>query len=142
MGYFLYLWAQKTSFAQMFCLYLAPYLIVNCYLTIYTFLHHTDKTVPHYDSRSWTWLKGALGTIDRNYPAFINALHFDIGSTHVVHHIFHEMPHYNADLANIYVKEVLGNLYNYDSRNIWVTLFDCAGLISVSDDGNGVWRFK
>lgn len=110
-------------------------------MVIYTFLQHTDKTIPHYDERQWTWLKGALSTIDRNYPGFINALHYDIGSTHVVHHIFHELPFYNAPFASIYVKELLGDLYNYDSRNIWRTLFECCKLIAVKDDGTGVYRF-
>ncbi|KRX08182.1 hypothetical protein PPERSA_12337 [Pseudocohnilembus persalinus] len=137
----LYKWAQATSFLYVFAVYFGPYLIVNCYLVIYTFLQHTDKTIPHYDERQWTWLKGALSTIDRNYPGFINALHYDIGSTHVVHHIFHELPFYNAPFASIYVKELLGDLYNYDSRNIWRTLFECCKLIAVKDDGTGVYRF-
>ena len=60
------------------------------------------------DDRNWNWLKGALCTIERAYPAYINALHFDIGSTHVVHHLFSEMPHYQAYEASIYVKKFLG----------------------------------
>lgn len=104
-------------------------------------MHHTDETVPHYDHRTWTWVRGALGTIDRNYPAYINALHFDIGSTHVVHHLFHELPHYNAVVANVYLKEKLGPLYNYDSRPIWKAFFDCAKLVDVKDNGEGIWRF-
>jgi len=104
-------------------------------------LHHTDETVPHYDHRTWTWVRGALGTIDRNYPDFINALHFDIGSTHVLHHLFHEMPHYNALVANEYLKDKLGPLYNYDPLPVWKSFFRCAGLISVKDNGEGVWRF-
>lgn len=39
---------------------------------------------------------GNLSTIDRNYPLWINALHFDTGTTHVLHHLFSELPHYNA----------------------------------------------
>lgn len=84
--------------------YLGPYMVVNAWLTIITFLQHTDADVPHYDEKSWTWLKGniyylklgALSTIDRNYPAWIDALQFEIGTTHVVHHLFSDIPHYNA----------------------------------------------
>jgi len=60
--------------------------------------------VPHYDATAWTWLKGALGTIDRKYPDFIDALHHYIGTTHVLHHLFSDIPHYNAKEANIYLK--------------------------------------
>jgi len=69
-------------------LYVGPYLVINMYLTGYTWLHHTDEDVPHYDETTWDWLKGALCTIDRSYPEWLNALHFDIGSTHVAHHLF------------------------------------------------------
>lgn len=41
---------------------------------------------------------GALSTIDRNYPAWIDSLHFEIGTTHVLHHVFSELPHYNAEV--------------------------------------------
>lgn len=103
MVYLLYLWAQATSFYEVLAIYIGPYLIVNCYLTGITFLQHTEEDIPHYDESSWTWLKGALCTIDRNYPQFINGLQFDIGSTHVVHHLFSDMPHYNAAIASEYV---------------------------------------
>lgn len=95
-------------------MYVGPYLVVNAHLTSITFLQHTDEDVPHYDENAWTWLKGALCTVDRNYPAFINALQFDIGSTHVVHHLFSDIPHYNAVIANEYVKKILGNQYIVD----------------------------
>lgn len=73
--YGLYLWAQATSFAEVLAIYVGPYLVVNAWLTLITLLHHTHADVPHYDDRAWTWLRGALGTIDRNYPPFIDALH-------------------------------------------------------------------
>jgi len=104
MFYGLYLWAQATSFSQVLAIYIGPYLVVNAYLTGITYLQHTEEDIPHYDETTWTWLKGALCTIDRNYPAFINALQFEIGSTHVVHHMFSDLPHYNAGVANEYVK--------------------------------------
>jgi omega-6 fatty acid desaturase (delta-12 desaturase) len=84
--------------------YIGPYMVVNSYLTIITFLQHTDAEVPHYDETAWTWLKGALATVDRNYPPYIDALQHYIGTTHVVHHIFSDLPHYNAKEAHIYMK--------------------------------------
>ena len=38
MIYILYVWVNSTSFAEVFCIYLLPYLVVNAYLTGITFL--------------------------------------------------------------------------------------------------------
>ena len=56
----------------MLAQYIGPYLVVNGYLTVITFLQHTDKDIPHYDESSWNWLKGALATIDRNWNPVID----------------------------------------------------------------------
>lgn len=42
-------------------------------------------------------MRGGLSTIDRDYGIF-NKIHHDIG-THVVHHLFHQIPHYNLEEA-------------------------------------------
>ncbi len=42
-------------------------------------------------------MRGGLSTIDRDYGVF-NKIHHDIG-THVVHHLFPQIPHYNLDAA-------------------------------------------
>jgi omega-6 fatty acid desaturase (delta-12 desaturase) len=139
--YLLYVWAQNTSFAEVMALYVGPYMVTNMWLTGYTWLQHTDETIPHYDESSWDWLTGAIATIDRNYPAFINALHFEIGSTHVVHHIFSYMPHYNAREATLYIKKALGKQYNYDGRSMWDTLWSVAKLGVAEKKDNGVWKY-
>ena len=43
--------------------------------------------------QEWSYFRGGLSTIDRDYGIF-NKIHHDIG-THVVHHLFPQMPHYN-----------------------------------------------
>jgi len=139
--YMLYVWAQNTSFAEVMALYVGPYLVTNMWLTGYTWLQHSDETVPHYDETTWDWLTGALATIDRNYPPFINALHHEIGSTHVLHHIFSFMPHYNAKEATIHLKKILGKRYNYDGRNIWDTLWAVSKLGVVESKDKGVFRY-
>jgi hypothetical protein len=30
-----------------------------------TFLHHSDPTVAHYRNKQWTFLRGAIATVDR-----------------------------------------------------------------------------
>jgi len=140
MLYCLYLWAQATSGLTVLALYFGPYFIGNMWLVAYTYLQHTEHDIPHYDASSWNWLKGALCTIDRNYPGFINALHFDIGSTHVLHHIFSQLPHYNAPVANEYLKQVLGNRYRFDDRNVFRSLFEASKLPAAEHVGNGEYR--
>jgi len=141
MIYCLYLWAQATSFATVMALYGGPYLVGNMWLVGYTFLQHTEHDIPHYDATSWTWLKGALCTIDRNYPSYINALHFDIGSTHVLHHIFSALPHYNAPVANEYLKQVLGKQYRFDGQSVWKSFYRACKIAAIEHVGEGEWRF-
>jgi fatty acid desaturase len=50
--------------------------------------------------------KGGLSTRDRDYGIF-NDIHHNIG-THVVHHLFPQIPHYNIVKATEYIKPVLG----------------------------------
>jgi omega-6 fatty acid desaturase (delta-12 desaturase) len=139
--YLLYLWAQRTSFLDVLAVYIGPYLVVNMWLTGYTWLHHIDENVPHYDEDGWNWLKGALCTIDRSYPEYINTLHFNIGSTHVVHHLFSALPHYNARKANNEIKKVLGDRYIFDSRNVWRSFWEVAKLGVLGKNGKGTWNF-
>merc|ERR1712003_431640 len=76
--------------------YCGPYFFVNAWLVLYTWLQHTDPSVPQYGEGEWTWVRGALTTIDRPYGIF-DFFHHRIGSTHVAHHFFHEIPLYNDD---------------------------------------------
>ena len=80
-------------------------MIGNAWLTYITWLQHTDIEVPHYDNEGWDWFRGALATIDRNYPPFIDHLHHYIGTTHVLHHIFSDLPFYNAKVSHIIINE-------------------------------------
>ncbi|EGR27598.1 hypothetical protein IMG5_193510 [Ichthyophthirius multifiliis] len=139
--YLLYLWARATSFTYVIAIYFGPYLIVNSWLTIITYLQHSEENVPHYDNKAWNWLKGAVSTIDRNYPEYINALHFEIGSTHVVHHLFHEIPHYSAREANFFVKQILGKAYYKDKKTIFQALFDIGKLDCVTEKEEGVYYY-
>lgn len=141
MVYLLVLWGQKTSFVEVCAVFVGPYLVVNAWLTGYTWLQHTNEDIPHYDESSWEWLKGALCTVDRAYPEYINALHFDIGSTHVLHHLFADLPHYNARQASREIQKVLGVHYNYDGRNVWKALWEVAKLGVVERTKPGTWTY-
>jgi hypothetical protein len=59
--------------------------------------------------QEWNYMRGGLSTIDRDYGWF-NNIHHDIG-THVVHHLFPQIPHYNLIEATEAIKPVLGEYY-------------------------------
>lgn len=43
--------------------------------------------------QEWDYLRGGLTTVDRDY-GWVNNIHHDIG-THVIHHLFPQIPHYH-----------------------------------------------
>jgi len=139
--YLLYLWVKATSLLEVFAIYIAPYIIVNGVITIVLYLHHNDEDIPHLDENAWDWFKGCLCTVDRNYPAFIDALSYYVATTHVVHHLFTDLPHYNAKEANVYVKQMLGDLYIVDKKPILQALWDSSKLAIVRNSGNGIWKY-
>lgn len=65
---------------------------INCY-----FLHHFinlfGSTFDDLIKQEWSYLRGGLTTLDRDY-GWINNIHHDIG-THVIHHLFPQIPHYH-----------------------------------------------
>ena len=48
-------------------------------------------------AQEWNYMRGGLSTIDRDYGLF-SKVHHDIG-THVVHHLFPQIPHYHLTEA-------------------------------------------
>ena len=110
---------------QILLLYVGPYLWTNAWLVLYTWMQHTHPAIPHYGEDEWSWVKGALCTIDRPYTG-VDWMHHHIGSTHVCHHLFPKIPCYHAVEATRHLKEFLGCRYNYDGRNIIEALYDTA----------------
>jgi fatty acid desaturase len=103
--------------------YFGPYLVVNAWLVLYTWLHHTHPDVPHYGPEDFTFLKGALSTVDRPYPWLIDQMHHHIGTTHVLHHVNSSIPHYRAEEYTREIKKVLGPAYLFDNTPIWKAAF-------------------
>lgn len=85
-------------------LYLVPYLWVNHWLVLITFLQHTDPFLPHYRPAEFTFPRGALSTLDRSLLGDLGSFMGWIGAcathgiseTHVAHHVSSKIPHYNA----------------------------------------------
>jgi hypothetical protein len=87
--------AREHGAAPVILWYVGPLMWNQAWLVAYTWLQHTDPTVPLYGPDEWTCVRGALSTVDLPYGVF-DFFHHKIGSTHVAHHIFHEMPFYEA----------------------------------------------
>ncbi|KAJ3032182.1 UNVERIFIED_CONTAM: hypothetical protein HDU68_000021 [Siphonaria sp. JEL0065] len=110
------------SFVAVFKFYILPYLWVNHWLVMITFLQHTDVRLPHYRGEEWDFLKGALCTVDRDFGILNYILHH-ITDTHVAHHLFSNMPFYNAGVATAALKKKLGKYYLYDDSPIFLSLW-------------------
>jgi omega-3 fatty acid desaturase (delta-15 desaturase) len=102
---------------QVLKLYVAPYWIFVMWLDFVTYLHHHghDDKLPWYRGKEWSYLRGGLTTLDRDY-GWINNIHHDIG-THVIHHLFPQIPHYNLIEATNAAKPVLGKYYREPDKS-------------------------
>ncbi|KAL8516370.1 hypothetical protein ACS0TY_014864 [Phlomoides rotata] len=98
-------------------LYGIPYLMFVVWLDTVTYLHHHgyDKKLPWYRGQEWSYLRGGLTTVDQDYGLF-NKIHHDIG-THVIHHLFPQIPHYHLVEATREAKKVLGNYYREPKKS-------------------------
>ena len=114
------------GFPIILALYGGPYLIINSWLVLYTWLQHTEVDVPHFDNNNHHFIKGAFHTIDRPYPKIIYFFHHNIGSTHVIHHIDSTIPHYHAKYATEIIKNKYPSLYLYESTPIFQALWRIA----------------
>lgn len=78
--------ANKFGLAWVAAAYGGPYLVVNAWLVLYTWLQHTDVDIPHLPSANFTFMKGAFHTVDRPYDKLlfgaVDFMHHHIGSTH------------------------------------------------------------
>ncbi|KAI3436018.1 hypothetical protein D9Q98_002075 [Chlorella vulgaris] len=104
----------------MLNLYVLPYWVFVVWLDVVTYLHHhgpsdPEEEVPWYRGEEWSYFRGGLSTIDRDYGIF-NKLHHDIG-THVVHHLFPQIPHYHLQKATEAVKPIMGDYYREPEKS-------------------------
>jgi len=115
--------------------YAIPYAVFVVWISLVTYLHHTDARVPWYSGEEWTYLKGALSTMDRDYGVF-NEIHHNIG-THIVHHVFPQIPHYHLNEATEAIKPVLGSYYQKCNKGIFQGfLYSFAQCQYLPDEGD------
>ncbi|KAF6147024.1 hypothetical protein GIB67_036743 [Kingdonia uniflora] len=97
--------------------YGVPYWIFVMWLDFVTYLHHHghEEKLPWYRGDEWNYLRGGLTTVDHDY-GWVNNVHHDIG-THVVHHLFPQIPHYHLREATKAAKPVLGKYYREPKKS-------------------------
>ncbi|KAJ6474779.1 fatty acid desaturase-domain-containing protein [Mycena sanguinolenta] len=138
MAYLLRLYTAHVGVNTMLKMYFVPYLLSNHWIVLITFLHHCDPTLPHYRKNEWTFVRGAIGTVDRPIMGWIGRFFFhNVSHDHVAHHLFSSIPFYNQPLVTEHLKTVLKDHYNYDPtpcfRALYRSFTECA---FVEDEGD------
>ncbi|KAI9687193.1 MAG: hypothetical protein M1820_010509 [Bogoriella megaspora] len=108
-----YLLSIRIGSAWTMLLYLQPYVWVNHWIVAITYLHHTHPNLPKFEHQSWTFLKGALATIDRDFGL--------IGK---------RIPFYHAEEATKAIVPLLGEDYRSDKMrwflpSLWESFTKC-----------------
>ncbi|KAK6932997.1 Fatty acid desaturase, N-terminal, partial [Dillenia turbinata] len=112
---------------QMLKLYGIAYWIFFMWLDLVTYLHHHG----HEDKLPWNGviLRGGLTTVDQDYGC-LNNIHHDIG-THVMHHLFPQIPRYQLVEATEAAKPVLVKYYR-EPKKSWPLPFPLIGSLTRS----------
>ncbi|KAJ6607467.1 delta-12 fatty acid desaturase [Mycena sp. CBHHK59/15] len=125
----LYLWTRHVGFC------------VNHWIVMLTYLHHCDPTVPYFRKAQWSFLRGAISTVDRPLLGWAGRffLH-NVSHDHVAHHLFSNIPFYNQPMVTKHIKTVLKEDYNYDSTNTFRALYRTfTQCCFIEDDGDIVF---
>jgi omega-3 fatty acid desaturase (delta-15 desaturase) len=123
-------------------MWFVPWVNFVVWISLVTYLHHTDVKTPWYSAKEWTFLKGALSTVDRDYGMVVNYVHHNI-ETHVAHHLFSNIPHYHLLEATKAIKPILGKYYMKEDgilQGLWDSYRNCR-FISDAPNSNGVHHF-
>ena len=135
---------SKYGILPIVGIYILPLLVVNCWLVIYTWLHHTDSDVPHLSNIEFSYMRGAFLSIDRPYGKILNFLHHNIGSSHVVHHVCPSIPHYHAKKATVLIKNVFNKAYLFNPdpihKALWNVACNCVAVKSDNTKGRYIWQ--
>ena len=135
---------NKFGIFPTMVMYVGPLLVVNGWLVVYTWLHHTDSDVPHLSNTEFTFMRGAFLSIDRPYGKILNFLHHHIGSSHVVHHVCPGIPHYHAKKATYLIKKTFKKAYLFNPDPIHIALWNvacnCVAVKSEIDKERYIWH--
>ncbi|KAJ6542190.1 fatty acid conjugase [Mycena vulgaris] len=133
----------KCGFLALAKQYIVPYLLCHHWIVMLTFLHHSDPTLPHYRAGEWTFLRGALATVDRPLLGFIGRIYFhNVSHDHIGHHLFTSIPFYNQPAVTERLKTVLAENYNYDSTNTFYALYRSFTQCCFIDDEGEIVMYR
>jgi omega-3 fatty acid desaturase (delta-15 desaturase) len=115
-GFLYYIYSACGNWYDFMIYYGGSWCVFAWWIITVTYLQHHDNHVEDtkiYGDDTWTYLKGALQTVDRKYGFMIDDLSHNITDCHIIHHIFFsKIPHYN-------LKKATKHLYMFlDSRGI------------------------
>lgn len=127
---------------NVLCFYGVPYLVVNAHLVLITFLQHTDVYIPHFRGSEFTFLRGALSTVDRSYSPILDVAFHHITDTHVAHHLFSKMPWYHAQEATAAIRKAIGPYYLQDPTPVGAALYRAWSQCRFVEDEGGVVFYK
>ncbi|KAJ5180975.1 Oleate hydroxylase FAH12 [Penicillium capsulatum] len=133
-GSALYYMSTLMGFWQIALLYAVPYFWVHHWLVAITYLHHTHPDVPHYNEHAWTFVKGALGTVDRRFGFIGRHFFHEIIDYHVIHHLFPKIPFYHAEEATNAIVPLLGEQYRIEEGSFLKSLADTFRTCKVVND--------
>lgn len=124
------------------CLFVLPQIVFQGYLSIITYLHHTDPDRQFLAADEWTPFKGQLGsTFQVHYPAIIEWCFHDI-NWHVPHHVSVGIPFYNLRKAHAFLKEKFPGVV-VEKRLSWKLLRETTAvchLVTGKQAGELGWR--
>ncbi|KAI9472739.1 hypothetical protein LPJ78_001441 [Coemansia sp. RSA 989] len=138
LAYCSWIWSAQT----VLFFYGVPYLMVNFWLVSITYLQHSNAAVPHYNDDEWSFVRGALCTIDHDYGWLLNICLHHINDTHVAHHLFSQMPHYHAVEATRHLRRKLGKYYHFNDTNFLVALYRTMRYCQFVEDSGSILFYR
>ncbi|KAK7693166.1 hypothetical protein QCA50_002732 [Cerrena zonata] len=132
-----YGWSAVTKY------YGIPWLAVTHWITMFTFIQHTDPVIPHYRDRTWNFQRGAACTVDRDFLGWQGRffLH-NVAHDHVVHHFFPKIPFYNGPEATRHLKAFIGDHYVYSDEPVFKTLWNTFNNCQFVEDEGSILFYR
>lgn len=143
MGFVLKWGCSRWGTSTVVKYYAMPWICVNHWFVMITYLQHTDPALPHYRSGQWNFQRGAAATMDREFLGFIG--HFflhDVAHFHVIHHFFPKMPFYHGREATQHLQRLLGEHYHRSSKPVFQALWDNYNNCQFVEDKGDIVFYK
>ncbi|APA10889.1 hypothetical protein sscle_07g056590 [Sclerotinia sclerotiorum 1980 UF-70] len=132
-GTLIYQCSLRLGWSLVLPIYFLPYMCLNHWIVVITYLHHTHPKLPKFEAEAWTFIKGATATIDR--PIRYVGKHFlhNIADYHVIHHLFSRIPFYHTEEATKAIIPLLGPDYHTAKtgkfiESLWESFTQCQYL--------------